>query len=260
MNDAVSLSQRLYRGLLRAYPPSFRSEYGDEMALTFRDACRAAHRRGGAAGVLGQWVETVPDFVVSVVDEHAQEKFQMAKTNLARLLSVAGIVGGAMWIAFGVLQFIRTPGVTGGASRQADDPGLLLVLALGLVSAGLVGVAMRPARDWPAAARGLLLLAVAGGLWTPLTSLLTENWFVLIAGYFVMVIGLAIGGLLLVTSPAHRRWAALFVALGATMLLFNTEDWRALFGVVTGILAIVVSALALSSALNRPSEPPVAAA
>src|SRR3990172_6934335 len=48
MNDSVSLSHRLSRFLSRAYPPSFYAEYGGEMALTFRDSCRAEYRQHGA--------------------------------------------------------------------------------------------------------------------------------------------------------------------------------------------------------------------
>ena len=260
MNTPVSLSYRLYRKLLRAYPPGFRAEYGDEMARTFRDECRAHYRQRGAAGVLGQWVETVPDFVVSVVDEHEQENFQMAKSTLRRVLAVAGLVGGALWVAYSVLLSLRAPGVAGGAYRETDDLGLLLALATGLAAAGLLSVNLGPARPWPVVTRGFLLLAAAGGLWTAFSPLFTENWMVFVAGYLVMMLCLMIGGFTLLSAPANRRWAVLFIIWAASMFLFNTEDWRALFGIVTGILAVATSALALSSALNRQSEPPVAAA
>lgn len=260
MNGFVSLSLRLYRALLRAYPPSFRAEYADEMALTFCDECRARHLRNGAAGVVGEWVVTVPDYLVSVVDEHAQENFYMAKTNLVRLLALAGIVGGALWIAFGVILSMRAPGIPGGAYRQADDVAPLVIFGVGLVSAGLLAVALRPARMWPVVTRGLLLLAVAGGLWVSASSFFTSNFLVFLAGFLGQSAGLALAGLSLLRSAARRPWAVLLVALAASMFLFNTEDWRAVFGVAAGILVIVISALALSRALDRQSEPPVAAA
>ncbi len=259
MNDSVSISQRFYRFLLRAYPPSFYAEYGGEMALTFRESCRAEYQRRGALGVIGKWAETVPDFVVSVADEHLQEEFQMAKTTLIRILAVAGIVGGALWIAAGIMLFMRAPGGPGGY-RESNDLTPLLLFGVGLSSAGLLGIYLRPAGSWPTPSRFLLLLAVAGGLWTTFSPLFTTNFFVMLAGMLVQIGGLSLVGLMLMAQPATRQWAILFIALAVTMFMFNIEDWRALFGAVAGILMIAISALLLSGSLNRQSEPPVGTA
>ena len=48
--------ERVYRLLLRAYPRSFRSEYGGEMMLLFRD-----EYRGRNAFALGFWTTMVCD-------------------------------------------------------------------------------------------------------------------------------------------------------------------------------------------------------
>ncbi|MBI3244697.1 MAG: hypothetical protein HYZ49_20655 [Chloroflexi bacterium] len=259
MKDSVSLSHRLYRFLLRAYPPSFYAEYGDEMALTFRDSCRAEYRRHGAAGVIGRWVETVPDFIVSVLDEHSQENFQMAKTNLVRILAVAGIVGGALWVAFSVILFMRPPGIPGGASQEASDFTPLLLFGVGLGTAGLLGAYLRPGRQWPILSRLMLLLGVAGGLWAVISPAFTNSFYIMLAGFLVQVGGLALAGLLLLAQSASRQWAVLFIGLAAAMFMFNTEDWRALFGVVAGALVIAISAQVLDGSLNGQNEPPVAA-
>ncbi len=42
----MNATERAYQLLLRAYPGTFRSAYGREMTLVFRDQCRAAHTRG----------------------------------------------------------------------------------------------------------------------------------------------------------------------------------------------------------------------
>lgn len=259
MNDSVSLSHRFYRFLLRAYPPSFYAEYGDEMALTFRDSCRAEYRQHGALGVIGKWAETVPDFVVSVADEHSQEEFQMAKTTLIRGLAIAGLIGGALWIAFSVLANMRPAGVPGGAYRDVDDLTPFLLFGVGLGAAGLLGIYLRPARSWPTPSRFMLLLAVAAGLWTAFSPLFTTNFFVMLAGFLVQIGGLSLAGLMLLAQPATRQWAILFIALAVTMFMFNTEDSRALFGAVAGILNIALFALLLGGSLNRQSEPPLAA-
>lgn len=69
----VSLSVRLYRLLLAAYPASFRMEYGPEMVQVFRDTVRAEYRRSGLWGLLVIWLRTLMDFSVSVVRQHREQ-------------------------------------------------------------------------------------------------------------------------------------------------------------------------------------------
>jgi len=49
---ALRLSAWAYAHLLRAYPASFRAEFGGEMALLFSDCCRDEWRSAGPAGVI----------------------------------------------------------------------------------------------------------------------------------------------------------------------------------------------------------------
>jgi hypothetical protein len=259
MTRALHTSERVYRALLQAYPSEFRRDYADEMALTFRAALRAAQRQSGTAGVLGQWGQTVPDFVVSVIDEHAQERFNMAKTNLTRLLALAGIVGGALWIAVAVLVALRPPGIPGGIYRDTEDLMPLFFSALGLAAAGLVAVYLQPGRDWLLVARGLILLGAAGGLWSALSPLVVDNFWVWIAGAFVQMLSLTLAGLTLLASRANRQWAILLLLMAGMLFLFNFEDWRAWFGVAEGAAVIAASALALGVTLGQRSDPPVQA-
>jgi hypothetical protein len=259
MADLVADSDRLFRRLVRAYPPAFQSEYGDEMALAFRDACRQRFRQHGPAGLAGQWIETIPDFVVSVTDEHAGEGFRMVKTMMTQALAVAGIVGGALWIAFSAILLTRAPGIPGGAYRQTEDLTPLLMLGVGLTAAGLIGVYRQPARQWPAFSRWMLLAAAAGGVWALGSSFVTQNFLVMLAGFLAQVLGLLLAGLTLLARPAARSWALLLIAWAGLMFLFNTEDWRAAFGVATGIAAIALFASTLGNA-RQPADSPLSAA
>lgn len=69
----VTVSERLYRLLLLAYPPGFRRLYGPPMAQVFGDCCRAAYRRHGTAGLAGLWVHILLDLVATAPAEHALE-------------------------------------------------------------------------------------------------------------------------------------------------------------------------------------------
>lgn len=52
----MSAAERAYRLLLRAYPAAFRAEFGQDMAMAFRD-----QRRAYGAGVVRFWTDTLWD-------------------------------------------------------------------------------------------------------------------------------------------------------------------------------------------------------
>ena len=62
---ALRLSVWAYAHLLRAYPASFRAEFGGEMALLFSDCCRDEWRSAGPAGVCRLLVRVALDTLVS---------------------------------------------------------------------------------------------------------------------------------------------------------------------------------------------------
>jgi hypothetical protein len=62
---ALRLSVWAYAHLLRAYPASFRAEFGGEMALLFSDCCRDEWRSAGPAGVCRLLTRAVLDTLVS---------------------------------------------------------------------------------------------------------------------------------------------------------------------------------------------------
>ena len=66
----VSLSDTLYRLLLRCYPSEFRREYAPEMAQTFRTCCRETLQQRGTTGVLQLWGTILYDFTTSVTVQH----------------------------------------------------------------------------------------------------------------------------------------------------------------------------------------------
>ena len=73
-SNIVSVSDRIYRALLAAYPSQFRDEYGPHMAQAFRDCCRDAHHQHGTRGVIGLWPPTLGDLAATAVVEHISER------------------------------------------------------------------------------------------------------------------------------------------------------------------------------------------
>jgi hypothetical protein len=62
---ALRLSVWAYARMLRAYPASFRAEFGGEMALLFSDCCRDEWRAAGSAGVCRLLARVALDTLVS---------------------------------------------------------------------------------------------------------------------------------------------------------------------------------------------------
>src|SRR5437867_12956249 len=86
-------AERIYRLLLRAYPPAFRAEYGREMVLVFRDQCRDSDVR-----TLGFWMRVFWDIVRSAPTLRAEatrtvEVTMMLAAILTVLLAAFGIFG-----------------------------------------------------------------------------------------------------------------------------------------------------------------------
>jgi hypothetical protein len=69
----ASISGRVYRALLLAYPRVFRDAYGDEMARVFRDLYRE-ERRSGMIGLLRLWARVVLDLATTATAERMAER------------------------------------------------------------------------------------------------------------------------------------------------------------------------------------------
>lgn len=68
-NQTLTISQRIYKRLLRAYPKTHREEYGPAMAQLFRDQCRDAWNKARGLGVIKLWLRVLPDLVSSSIIE-----------------------------------------------------------------------------------------------------------------------------------------------------------------------------------------------
>jgi protein phosphatase len=78
-----SLSERLYRFLLLAYPRTFRDEYATEMYLVFRDAYRETSQQQGTIGVFSLWCDFFYDYLKTLCIEHVQIWMQRGEYEIA---------------------------------------------------------------------------------------------------------------------------------------------------------------------------------
>lgn len=80
---ALRLSVWAYAHLLRAYPASFRAEFGGEMALLFSDCCRDEWRSAGPAGVCRLLARAALDTLVSAAPLWAERLEETMKGHSA---------------------------------------------------------------------------------------------------------------------------------------------------------------------------------
>ena len=113
MQDKHRMFERLYAALLYLYPRKFRAAYGQQLRLTFRDACRVAYHRNGAVGLLALWLLTLLDLLKSALEERAwQGEIIMSKERLMALAGPLTIVVGALMLVGPIsdlVQLVRPP-------------------------------------------------------------------------------------------------------------------------------------------------------
>ena len=76
-NRILSLSERLYKALLIAYPEDFRNAYGAKMVQAFGDLCRQKLARDGLAGLFVVWIRAILDLGLNA----SAERFKTILTS-----------------------------------------------------------------------------------------------------------------------------------------------------------------------------------
>lgn len=221
--NSLSVSVRVYRALLVAYPNTFREHYETHMVQVFRDAFREAYRHNGMLGVIDLWLHTFVDLVFTALIERIAERSQY-------MFSPKIIVWGGIASAFGGLLWLL---VAAAYQNEAIMP-MALLLTLG----GLIALYIRQGKQigslgWIGFALGILGTAMVVSLFV--WGMITGNPFgiessFLAALQYVLGIGLFGIGCILIGLRAlqaeilsHGRWVPL--ALGVLQIGFSISLW-----------------------------------
>jgi hypothetical protein len=70
----LTISKRVYKALLTAYPKEFRDVYGPQMVRGFRDLCREELERGGVAGISRLWGRTALYLATTALVERSSSR------------------------------------------------------------------------------------------------------------------------------------------------------------------------------------------
>lgn len=188
-------AERIYRRLLRAYPPAFRAEYGREMVLLFRDQCRERDVRtlGFWAAVIGDVARSAPALRVEAWRARASESTRTMEV-IMKLAAMLTLLLGVLGILNAVVEWV------GGRTIQGThEHALSLVLAV-FASALLLaaGVAiLRPTERGRQAGR----LAVLASLVLIVAARVLHPWM----SVFSQLVGIGLPVALLIALYWPRR-------------------------------------------------------
>lgn len=232
MNDrstgisSVTLSVRVYRLLLAAYPSEFRQEYGPHMLQFFRDCSLRAYHQRGSSGMFWLWTNTLFDFFSTVVAEHLQKETYMTKEKFIRLSGWALILA-AVTLVVGF-------GLGGGETSYNDPLGgrdgfyeysqlILIPASMLLFTIGLIGLRARYGEVSGRLGNSGLIIAMIGGGIAFLTSIplfalvvIYEGlwWYVWTYSMLAMFTGLLLFGIDALQKRPLPRWNAVPLLTG----------------------------------------------
>ncbi len=169
-------AERIYRLLLRAYPPDFRAEYGRDMELLFRDQCQESDVR-----TLGFWARVFWDVARSAPALRI-EAWRGRGSENTQTVEVIMKIAGMLTVLLAAFVIVGAVGEWVAGSKGAMDGRYVLAVVLGVFANVLLlgaGVAILLGARWgrqPArlALFASLVSAVAARLLFPWMSIFSQ--------------------------------------------------------------------------------------
>ena len=187
-------AERVYRLLLRVYPSDFRSEYGHEMTLIFRDEYRM---RGATA--LAFWMSIAWDLTHSAMSVWADSLIARGKNYtqiFEAIMRIAAILAASLGV-FGALNAVAEAVAMRGALERPP----LLAVVLGGVAGVLLIVAGAAVVRSTRSARNTATIALVASLLIVSIVRLTNPWM----SELSELIGIALPAALLAVLHWPRR-------------------------------------------------------
>jgi len=138
-------AERIYRLLLRAYPPDFRAEYGREMVLLFRDQCQESDVR-----TLDFWARVFWD-VARSAPALRLEGWRKRGSENTQTVEVIMKIAGMLTVLLAAFVIVGAVGEWVAGSKGAVDGRYVLAVVLGVFASVLLlgaGVAILLGTRW----------------------------------------------------------------------------------------------------------------
>jgi hypothetical protein len=244
----VSLSVRIYRLLLVAYPAKFKREYGPHMLQVFGDYCTHVFHQNGTRGMIRLWAVTLFDLFQSLIEEHLQKETFMTKSKFIRLGGWSLMLGAVSFFLF-IISTQMDSSSYGPLWRfrpfykAGIEIGIWLIPIL--LAVGMLGLRVRYGEETGNLGKNLLLIgAIAGPVITLLGFIGGEvegAWILLFAGTATLFACLAIWGILTLKAKPLFRWNGLPIIAG---LWFPMLLSSALFAEANGVSGELIQNIA----------------
>ena len=229
--NSLSVSVRIYRALLVAYPKKFREHYETQMVQVFRNSFKDTYHRHGTPGVIDLWLHICVDLLVTALIERMMERSQyMFSPKVVLWGGLASVFGGLFWILTGLSTNSPAPlvfalvlglgGLVGLYSRQAGQGGRLGLAGFAL---GSIGTIVPLAALWWGSVSGLLP-NIERDLALVAPAVLIISLAVVILG-----IGLVLLGITSLHAKTLPRWRGLPLGLGLLTTIFGMIGWLVVY-------------------------------
>lgn len=229
-NPSIAFSVSVYQLLLHTYPAGFQREYGPNMVQVVRDSFRDAYHHNGMPGLIGLWLHTFADLLVTVVMEHISERSQvMFSPGVVLWGGIAGVFCGLFWAMLGIapdsgeatLVLALVLGLGGLASLYSRQAGRGGILGLAGFALGIIGTVLALISLWWSSISGSLSPATIRT-----EPVLAAPAVLSIAlGMVTLGIGLALLGVASLLAKTLDRWRGLPLGLGLLSILQSITFW-----------------------------------
>jgi hypothetical protein len=221
--NSFSLSLRVYRTMLMAYPKKFREHYETQMVQVFRDSFREAYQDHGVPGVIDLWLHTFADLLVTAFIERMMERSQyMFSPKVILWGGVASVFSGMLWMMTGlapssegasleIALILGLGGLVSLYSRQAGQGGRLGLAGFTL---GILGTVL---------ALASLLIADVNPETNPVGA--APGVLILLLGLVTLGMGLALLGVVGLRAKTLPRWQGLPLGLGLLSIIEGVILW-----------------------------------
>ena len=173
-------AERVYRLLLRAYPRSFRSEYGGEMMLLFRDEYRSRNAAG-----LGFWTTMVCDVARSATSMWLDVLSARAK-DYTRIVEVIMKLAGILAVLLGVFGVVSALAEAVAGMRATPSGAYVLAVSLGVIAAALLLTAGAALLRSPVSGQHTATITLLASLVIVLIARLLHPWM----GMLALIVGI----------------------------------------------------------------------
>ena len=224
-SNSLSVSVRIYRAMLVAYPKKFREHYETQMLQVFRDSFREAYRHHAVFGVIDLWLHTFVDLVFTALMERILERSQyMFSPKVVLWGGIAGAFGGLFWLMSGLapssggLGLALALGLGGLVSLYAQQSGQGGKLGLAGFALGIIGTVLALATLWWFDRTLPSTIKTEPALFAP-------PILILLLAFVILGVGLAMLGVAGLLAKTLHRWRGLSLGVGLLSVLNGMTTW-----------------------------------